>query len=132
MLQSFPSTIFIGHATRFWAEISLQADLDPLSLARYPSGPILPTGPTDRLLGSYANLYGDLSARSGYTAITRDPAFGLGFLVRHQDKLLFGTDMLSPDQPLPMVEYLRTCPIPETARLKIAYQNAERVLRLNL
>jgi hypothetical protein len=129
ILQTFPETNFIGHATRFWAEISLQADLDPVRLAQYPSGPVLPTGPTDRLLGQYPNLYGDLSARSGYTAITRDPAFGLDFLVRHQDKLLFGTDMLYPDQALPLVEFLSGCLISEPARQKIGYQNAQRLLR---
>ena len=31
------------------------------------------------LLRKYPNLYGDLSAGSGYNAITRDPAFGDAF-----------------------------------------------------
>ena len=130
MLQTYPDTIFIGHATRFWAEISQNAVLDRVSLARYPSGPVTPTGPTDRLLSTYPNLYGDLSARSGFTAITRDPAFGLDFLERQQDKLLFGTDVLYPDQELPIVEFLRNAPISEAARQKIAGGNAKRLLRL--
>jgi predicted TIM-barrel fold metal-dependent hydrolase len=132
MLQTFPQTIFIGHGTRFWAEISQHADLDPLRLANYPSGPVVPTGPTDRLLGQYANLYGDLSARSGYTALTRDPTFGLQFLERYQDKLLFGTDLFYPDQSLPIVEFIRSCPISETARKKICCTNVERLLSLDL
>jgi len=130
MLQAYPRTVFIGHATRFWAEISQHAELDPVKLAGYPSGPVTPTGPTDRLLSTYPNLYGDLSARSGYTAITRDPAFGLAFLERLQDKLLFGTDVLYPDQQLPVVEFLRTAPITEPARRKIAGGNARRLLGL--
>jgi hypothetical protein len=130
MLQTYPDTIFIGHATRFWAEISQNAVLDRVSLANYPTGPVTPTGPTDRLLSSYPNLYGDLSARSGFTALTRDPAFGLEFLERQQDKLLFGTDVLYPNQELPVVEFLRDAPISETAREKIAGANARRLLRL--
>jgi len=128
MLQTYPATFFIGHSTRFWAEISQNPTLDAASLAQYPSGPVTPTGATDRLLGQYPNLFGDLSAGSGYTAITRDPAFGLAFLERHQDKLLFGSDVLSPDQKLPLLPFLRTCPISETARQKIFHENAERLL----
>jgi uncharacterized protein len=128
MLQANPDTVFIGHATRFWAEISKDPDLDPASLGRYPSGPVTPTGAADRLLGEYPNLYGDLSARSGYTALTRDPAFGLDFLERRQDQLLFGTDVLAPEQALPIVEFLRTCAISENARQKICSQNALRLL----
>jgi uncharacterized protein len=128
MLQAYPETIFIGHATRFWAEISQNADLDRVSLANYPSGPVRPVGPTDRLLSTYPNLYGDLSARSGFTALRRDPQFGLDFLERQQDKLLFGTDVLYPDQTLPIVDFLRGAPISETARRKIAGENARRLL----
>ena len=82
------------------------------------------------MLSTYPNLYGDLSARSGFTAITRDPSFGLDFLERQQDKLLFGTDVLYPDQELPIVEFLRNAPISEAARQKIAGGNAKRLLRL--
>jgi predicted TIM-barrel fold metal-dependent hydrolase len=131
MLQTYPETIFIGHGTRFWAEISQRPDLEPTRLAQYPSGAVITTGATDRLLGMYPNLYGDLSAGSGYTALTRDPAFGLDFLERRQDKLLFGTDVLKPGQALPIVAFLRTCPISETAREKILHSNAEHMLKLN-
>jgi len=128
MLQRYPQTIFIGHSTHFWAEISLFPDLTPEGLANYPSGPVTRTGATDRLLTTYPNLYGDLSARSGYIALTRDPDFGLDFLERLQDKLLFGTDVLYPDQELPLVEFIRNCDISEGARAKITHQNALRLL----
>lgn len=131
MLQAYPETVFIGHSTRFWAELSQHPDLDPIRLAQYPSGPVTPTGATDRLLGQYPNLYGDLSAGSGYTAITRDPAFGLDFLERRQDKLLFGTDVLKPDQQLPMLPFLRTCAISAAALEKILHTNAEKLLKLS-
>ena len=130
MLQAYPQTIFIGHSTRFWAEVSLNPDLDPVRLAAYPTGPVTPIGATDRLLGAYPNLYGDLSGGSGYTALTRDRPFGLDFLTRHQDKLVFGTDVVTPGRPLPIVNFLRSCQISETAREKILHLNAERLLRL--
>ncbi len=130
MLQTYPGTTFIGHSTRFWAEVSQNPDLDPVRLAQYPTGPVTPVGATDRLLGQYPNLYGDLSGGSGYTALTRDPEFGLDFLERRQDKLIFGTDVLEPGRPLPIVPFIRTCAISETAREKILHTNAEKVLGL--
>ena len=130
MLQTYPDTTFIGHSTRFWAEVSKNPNLDPAKLAAYPSGPVTPTGATDRLLGQYPNLYGDLSGGPGYTALTRDPTFGVDFLERRQDKLIFGTDVLKPDQPLPIISFLRTCSISENAREKIFHGNAEKVLGL--
>lgn len=128
MLRSFPHTVFIGHATRFWAEISAGVTREQFAL--YPQGPVQPGGATLRLLGQYPNLYGDLSAGSGYNALTRDPAFGLDFLERHQDQLVFGTDCLKPGHAAPIVKFLREARISETARAKILWQNAARLLKL--
>lgn len=130
MLQRFPETVFIGHAIRFWAEISAGATAEQFQIGVYASGPVAPGGVTDRLLGQYPNLYGDLSAGSGLNALTRDPAFGLDFLERRQDKLLFGTDTLQPGQAVPIVDFLRHCAIGEEAREKICYRNAQRLLGL--
>src|SRR5262245_36348166 len=88
MLKAYPKTTFIGHADAFWANVSE----DYRNEAAYPSGPIRRGGVTDRLLGDYANLFGDLSANSGNNALSRDPEFTADFLKRHQDKLLFGSD----------------------------------------
>ena len=46
----------------------------------YPSGPIKRGGVTDKLLGDYANLFGDLSANSGNNALSRDAEFTRDFL----------------------------------------------------
>ena len=54
-------------------------------------------GVTDKLLGDYANLFGDLSANSGNNALSRDPQFTPDFLRRHQDKLIFGSDCSCAD-----------------------------------
>jgi uncharacterized protein len=88
MLKAYPKTTFIGHADAFWANISK----DYHNEAAYPAGPIVRGGITDRLLGDYPNLYGDLSANSGNNMLSRDAGFTRDFLLRHQDKLLFGSD----------------------------------------
>ena len=38
-----------------------------------------------------------MSANSGNNAMSRDPEFTAGFVVRHQDKLLFGSDCACAD-----------------------------------
>ena len=78
----------IGHAQTWWANIS--ADVPATDL--YPKGPVKPGGLLDRLLDEYPNLYADLSAGSGYNALTRDEEFTAGFLERNHTKLLFGSD----------------------------------------
>ena len=88
ILKAYPKTTFIGHADGFWANVST----DYHNEAAYPTGPIKRGGVTDKLLGDYANLFGDLSANSGNNAMSRDAAFTADFLKRHQDKLFFGSD----------------------------------------
>jgi predicted TIM-barrel fold metal-dependent hydrolase len=127
MLIDFPETTFVGHAIRFWAEISADAIPEHFHISVYAAGPIVPGGATDRLLTEYPNLYGDLSGGSGFNALTRDPEFGLDFLERQQDKLLFGTDILTPGQRPDIVEFIRTCAISEEAREKICHRTARRL-----
>ncbi|MBO0857653.1 MAG: amidohydrolase family protein [Chloracidobacterium sp.] len=93
MLKAYPKTKFIGHADAFWANISA----DYANESAYPSGPIKRGGLTDKLLGDYANLYGDLSANSGNNALSRDPEFTADFLTRHKNKLIFGSDCSCKD-----------------------------------
>jgi predicted TIM-barrel fold metal-dependent hydrolase len=88
VLKAYPKTTFIGHADAFWANLSA----DYHNEAAYPTGPIKRGGVTDRWLGEYPNLFGDLSANSSNNALSRDPDFTADFLTRHQDKLLFGSD----------------------------------------
>jgi uncharacterized protein len=88
ILKAYPRTRFIGHADAFWANISA----DYHEQDAYPTGPIVPGGITDRLLSDYPNLFADTSANSANNALSRDPAFTVDFLMRHQDKLHFGSD----------------------------------------
>jgi predicted TIM-barrel fold metal-dependent hydrolase len=87
-LEKFPKVNFIGHAQTWWGNID--AKCDPKVM--YPKGKVTPGGLTDRLLADYPNMYGDLSAGSGLNAMTRDEEFTRGFMDRHQNKLLFGSD----------------------------------------
>lgn len=132
VLADFPETTFVGHAVRFWAEISADAAPEDFHISVYAGGAVVPGGATDRLLTEYPNLYGDISGGSGLNALTRDPRFALDFLERHQDKLLFGTDILAPGQRPAIVELIRTCEIGEEAREKICHRNARRLLRIEV
>jgi predicted TIM-barrel fold metal-dependent hydrolase len=93
LLKAYPKTTFIGHADAFWANVSA----DYHNEAAYPSGPIVRGGITDKLLGDYPNLFGDLSANSSNNALSRDPDFTKDFLSRHHTKLLFGSDCSCTD-----------------------------------
>ena len=73
MLKSYRNVKFIGHSPHFWREISANVDAG----VGYPGGTVAPGGRVDALFGKYRNLFADLSAGSGYGAITRDPEFGL-------------------------------------------------------
>jgi predicted TIM-barrel fold metal-dependent hydrolase len=89
-------------------------------------------------MAKYANLWADISARSGYNAITREPQFGVEFLDQFQDKLLFGTDYVinrdRPDAPAPIVGYFKSLlehkKLSESAYRKIGWENAQRLLGL--
>jgi len=132
VLKELPKTIFIGHAMSFWAEIS--SDVDEKTRGGYPKGPIKSPGRLQELLKKYDNLYGDLSAGSGFNAITRDPEYGYKFLEEFQDKLLFGTDFCHHNQEVPIVDYIKNAlkegKISEMAYKKITRLNAERILKL--
>ena len=86
VLESCPETRFIGHAHAWWANISAEVVRDPKApgFELYPKGPIAPGGLIDHWLETYPNLYADLSARSAYFALTREPQFSKGFLRRHR------------------------------------------------
>ncbi len=93
VMKAHKKTIFIGHANFFWASIST----DVARESEYPSGPVKKGGLTDKWLTDFPNLYGDLSANSGNNALSRDMEFARGFLARHQNKLLFGSDCSCKD-----------------------------------
>jgi predicted TIM-barrel fold metal-dependent hydrolase len=88
ILRAYPNTNFIGHGDLFWAHISADVPTD----RGYPAGPVKPGGLTDKWLSDFPNLYADMSAYSGNNALSRDLDFSKGFVARHQNKLIFGSD----------------------------------------
>ena len=93
ILKEFSKTTFIGHCDAFWANVSADYADD----RDYPRTSIVAGGITDRWLGDYPNLFGDMSANSGNNALTRDPSFTADFLKRHSKKLFFGSDCSCSD-----------------------------------
>lgn len=128
-LATFPKLNFIGHGPGWWASISGDVK-EPKDLGAYPKGPVAPGGAIDRLMDKYPNIYGDLSAGSGANALSRDQKFGREFVIRRQDRLLFGTDYLQPGQEVPQFEVLDSLDLPAEVQAKVFKRNAERLLEL--
>ena len=133
VLAAFPRLVFLGHSQPFWAEIS--ADLNEAERMGYPKGKVR-AGRLVELMRAYPNLHGDLSAGSGFNAISRDPEFGYQFLEEFQDRLYFGTDIANDPQELPIVPYFHELRekqlISPEAFERITWQNADRLLDLGL
>ena len=125
-LKEFPNVKWVGHGPCFWSAISGDDDRK----GGYPNTPIAPGGVLDRLFAEYDNLYADISAGSGYNALTRDAEFTRGFIERNWRKLMFGTDCVYVEQDLPQLEWMRSLDAPEKVREAIASGTARRLLGL--
>ncbi|MHA1370485.1 MAG: amidohydrolase family protein [Promethearchaeota archaeon] len=133
-LKKFPKLIFIGHSQAFWSEIAEMNDENLKLRGGYPKGPIEKPGRVVDLMRRYPNLLGDLSAHSGYNALSRDDEFAIKFLTEFQDKLYFGTDVCSPRDEVPLAGYLEKLKedgqIADKVFWKIARENAIKLLNL--
>jgi len=130
-LTKFPDMPFIGHSQAFWSEIG---EISEEERGRYPTGPIEKEGRVVELLRKYPNLYGDLSAGSGYAAISRDEEFTFKFFEEFQDKLCFGTDITRPNQDVKIIPFLNRLHkeklISDKIFYKIARENVIKLLKL--
>ena len=106
---------------------------DPETRNSCPFGPFV-EGRVPELMRQYPNLYCDLSANSGQTALLRDPPYGLAFVKEFQDRLMFGTDwMFREDAPchFALSAWLDFCAakelLPFDAYQKVCFGNAERL-----
>ena len=130
-LKKHPTLKVIGHSQCFWSEISSDVTED----TRYgcPKGKVTP-GRVVELMRNYDNMYADISAGSGYNAISRDPEFGYWFLEEFQDKILFGTDICTNAFAIPLSQYLdeavKNGKISEEAYRKISRENAIKLFNL--
>jgi uncharacterized protein len=132
ILEKFPKVNFIGHAQTWWGNIDQNHDQPVM----YPRGKVTPGGITDRFLSEYPNMYGDHSAGSGLNAYLRDEEHTRGFLQRHQDKLLFGSDCPDKDGQgarclgAQIIAAIRRLAPNKSVERKILFQNANRLLKL--
>lgn len=135
-LRHFPNLTFLGHSQCFWSHIS--GDVTAKTWSGYPKGPVVPGGRVVELMRRYPNLHGDLSAGSGFNAVSRDPEFGYGFLEEFQDRLYFATDVCLPTQAETVLINLKrflevshaTGRISAAVFAKITHRNAQRLLGL--
>jgi predicted TIM-barrel fold metal-dependent hydrolase len=132
VLEKFQRTNFIGHAQTWWGNI----DKNHVQNQMYPKGPVTPGGLTDRYLRDYPNMFADLSAGSGLNALTRDEDHTRGFLERHQDKLIYGSDCADRfgrgkeclgSQTIDVIRRLASS---KAIERKLLYDNARKLFRL--
>lgn len=128
-LVNFPNLKFFGHSQPFWSEIGI---VNKENRGSYPNGKVIPGRLVD-LMEKYPNLYGDLSAGSGFNAVSRDSEFGCGFIEKYSENLLYGTDICSPTNDMKLShwldEMLEKGNISQKAYDNVSYKNALEILK---
>ena len=133
VLEKFPKVNFIGHAQTVWANIDKDHS-DQKNL--YPKTKVTAGGLTDVYLKTYPNFFADMSAGSGLNALIRDEEHTRGFLERHQDKILYGSDCADTIGRGPgcqgaqtLAAIRRLAPNAAIVR-KILYENSKKMFKL--
>ena len=131
LLKKYPKLKIVGHSQCFWSHIT--ADVNSEDWFWYPQGKVTP-GRVVELMREYPNLYGDLSAGSGFNAVSRDPDFGYRFLEEFSDRLMFATDICNPTNVIklgPWIdEAVKTGCLSEENYKKICRDNAISIFNL--
>ena len=133
LLKKYPKVKILGHSPCFWNEIGDNATEE--NRKGYVTGKVN-DGTIVRLMREYPNLYCDLSAGSGYTAMSRDSDFSYRFIEEFSDRLMYGTDICQPFQKTYLAAWLdesfeKGCISEENYR-KICRENAIRIFNLDL
>lgn len=114
VLRKFPDVDVVAHA-HWWRQFA--------------------NGTCDRQLSEFPNLYADVSV-SGVRAFNRDRKKAREFIIKHQDKIIFGTDegwwsFGKPWQDNPHYTLFEELDLPDEVRYKIYRGNAIRVYGLD-
>lgn len=127
LLEEFPKAKIIGHAMAFWNEID--GNLKASQRETYPNSPIKKEGALFRLMEKHLNLYGDISAGSGYNALSRDPETGYKFIKKFNRQLFFGTDRFTPryGETPPILAFMKEA----LAKKKITKNEYENIMHKN-
>ena len=120
-LRACPETNFIGHAPGFWRELSGEADTYGNT---YLKPPLAAGGRLPDVLEEHPNLYADLSAGSALRALMTDRDIARRFILRFEDRLLFGRDYYGNE----LISFLKSLQLPNQTWKKIGRMNAERLL----
>ncbi len=123
--KQYSNVDFIMHGPGWWRCMSENFNLED----SYPKGLIDRPGRTIYILENYENVYGDLSAFSGYNALNRDLAFAKLFLEKFKRRLLYGTDMewfFNPENS--HLKLLKELSLPTEVLDNILYKNAESLI----
>lgn len=129
VLEKYPKTKFIGHAQTMWTNVSRMVDAKNL----YPKTEVQAGGLTDQYLRNYENFYADISAGSGLNSLLRDEERARGFLHRHQDKIMYGSDCADRTGKSPLCQGANTLiavkrlSVSSGIAQKILYENAGRL-----
>ena len=133
VVERHPKVNFIGHAQTWWANIDKNCEQEKL----YPPGKVTPGGISDRLLSDHPNVWGDMSAGSGLNSMMRDEDQARGFLERHQDRLLFGSDCSDRQAGSPtclgvkIIAAIRKLAPDKKVERKILYENAAKLFKIS-
>lgn len=96
----------------------------------------LADGTCDRQLAEHPNLYADMSGQVVVNVLNRDREYARGFIIRHQDKLLWATDegwwsFGDPDRQMNQhYTFFEELDLPAEVRRKIYRENAIKVYGL--
>ena len=131
MLKKYPNLTIMGHSQCFWNEIG--DNVTEENRGDYVTGKVN-AGRVVELMRHYPNLYCDLSAGSGYNAMSRDSDFSYRFIEEFSDRLMFGTDICRAHQETYLSDWLdasleKGCISEENYR-KICRENAIRLFKL--
>jgi len=132
-LINYPKLQFLGHSAGWWSEVAPNPTEDERN--GYPKTKIAPGGRVHELMRKYDNIWGDLSAGSGFNAVSRDPEWGYRFIEEFQNRLLMGLDICLPsNDKCELVYWLRDAlkkrKISPVAFDKVMGENAVKLLEL--
>lgn len=135
-LKRYQNVRIIAHAQTWWANIS--ADVPPPEQTLYPTGPVKRGGLIEQFLEQFPNLYADMSAGSGYNALTRDPDYTADLIEKFPHQFLFGSDCPCRDgkgenfkgtcYSTQLQQFINRIVPDETIRQNVFFNNAMRAL----
>ena len=132
-LKKFPKLKILGHSAPFWNEIGDNVNNE--NRMGYVDGKVN-EGRIAKMMRECPNLYCDLSAFSGFNAMTRDPDYTYRFIEEFGDRMMFGTDICQPGGTNKLAfwldeSYEKGC-ISEDNYKKICRENAIRIFKLDI